>query len=56
MPLRKGNSQAIISQNIEELEKGNVHRKTQKKKGKKKADKQSVAIALSEARKGMGGF
>ncbi len=50
MPLKPGKSQAIISENIGELHSGNTYAKTSAKFGKKKADKQAVAIALSTAR------
>jgi hypothetical protein len=52
MPLKRGKSQAVISENISELHSGETHARTAKKFGKRKADKQSVAIAMSEARKG----
>ena len=52
MPLHKGKSSKTISKNISELHTGKTYSKTSKKFGKKKADKQAVAIALSEARKG----
>lgn len=51
MPLKKGNSKKIVSSNIRELHKGKTHAQTQSKFGKERADKQSVAIALSEAKK-----
>ncbi len=51
MPLTKGNSPAKISYNIRELHKGPQFKKTSEKFGPKKAQKQAVAIALSEARK-----
>ena len=50
MPLIKGKSQKIISENISELHSGKVYAKTKKKFGKKKADAQAIAIALSTAR------
>lgn len=43
MPLKKGKSQKVISENIAELE----HSKT--KAGKKRSHKQNIAIAMSEA-------
>lgn len=49
MPLKKGRSQKTISSNIKELHGGETYRKTRQKSGKKKADKQAVAIAMSEA-------
>lgn len=54
MPLTPGKSKKVISKNISELHGGNTYSKTSKKFGKKKADKQAVAIALSNARKGKG--
>jgi len=51
MPLVKGKSKRVISENISELHSGATHARTAKKFGKKRADKQSVAIAMSEARK-----
>ena len=48
MPLRKG---ASVSENISELHTGNTYARTRKKFGKKKANKQAIAIALSEARR-----
>lgn len=51
MPVQKGKSKRVISSNIRELEQGKTHARTQRKEGKAKADKQSVAIALDTARK-----
>jgi hypothetical protein len=51
MPVLKGKSKKVIKQNIQELKTGNTHARTQAKKGKKQADKQSIAIALDTARK-----
>lgn len=51
MPVKKGKSKKTISSNIAELHEGKTHARTQAKKGKKAADKQSVAIALDTARK-----
>ena len=51
MPLAKGQSKETISQNISELHSGATHARTAQRFGKQRADKQSVAIALSEARK-----
>ena len=51
MPLKKGSSKKTVSKNISELHKGNIFKKTAKKFGKKKADKQAIAIALSTAKK-----
>ena len=49
MPLRKG--KGSINANIVELHKGKTYARTRRKFGKKKADKQAVAIALSTARR-----
>ncbi len=51
MPLRKGQSKETISANISELHKGKTYARTKKKFGKKKADKQAIGIAMSQARK-----
>lgn len=44
MPLKRGKSQKVISQNISELE------SSQTAAGKQRSHKQNVAIALSKAR------
>ena len=49
MPLKIGKKN--ISKNISELHKGKTFAKTAKKFGKAKAQKQSIAIALEQARK-----
>ena len=46
-----GSSQSTISANIAELHKGKQFAKTKKKFGKKKAQDQAIAIAMSEAGK-----
>jgi hypothetical protein len=51
MPLQKGKSPKVVSNNIRELHTGKTFAKTEAKFGKQKADKQAVAIALSETRK-----
>ena len=51
MPLKPGKSQNTISSNIRELHSGDVYAKTKAKFGKDKANKQAVAIALSNSRK-----
>jgi len=53
MPLKKGTSQDTVSENISELHKGMTYAHTAKKFGKKKANKQAVAIALSQQRDAM---
>jgi hypothetical protein len=54
MPLRAGTSNDVVSSNISELERGRVVGKTRRKYGKKRAQKQAVAIALKEKRKSAG--
>jgi hypothetical protein len=54
MPLLHGSGKKIVSKNIQELHSGDTYSRTRKKFGKAKADKQAVAIALSESRKGKG--
>ena len=51
MPLKPGKSQKVISSNISEFHKGTTYQKTARKFGKSKANKQAVAVALSEARR-----
>jgi hypothetical protein len=51
MPLKPGKSQATISQNIREFHSGKTFARTAKKFGKKRADKQAIAAALSQARR-----
>lgn len=51
MPLLKGKSKKIISSNISEFHKGKTFKATAKKFGKKKANKQAIAVALNTARK-----
>lgn len=53
MPLKKGYSQQTISSNIRELHGGKTYSHTAEKFGKSAANKQAVAIALSEARRSM---
>ena len=54
MPLKKGTSKKTISKNIEEFHGGETYNRTKAKSGKKKADKQAVAVALSKARESGG--
>jgi len=56
MPLRSGKSRKIVSENISELHRGPTYARTQNRFGKKRADKQAVAIALSEKRKSSRGI
>jgi hypothetical protein len=51
MPLKPGSSQPVISQNIREFNTGPTYAKTAAKFGAAKANKQAVAVALSNARK-----
>lgn len=51
MPLKPGKSKAIVSENIREFHGGKTYAKTAAKHGKKVANRQAVAVALSEARK-----
>lgn len=51
MPLRKGTSQKVVSENISEFHGGKTYAKTKAKFGKKRADKQAVAVAMSEKRR-----
>jgi len=51
MPLKPGSSQNTISNNISEFHGGKTYNATKKKFGKEKADKQAVAVAMSNARK-----
>lgn len=51
MPLIKSGSKAAVSKNISEFHGGKTYNKTSAKFGKRKADLQAVAVALSNARK-----
>ena len=51
MPLKRGSSQKTISSNISEFHEGKTYTRTKRKFGKKKADKQAVAVAMSTARR-----
>lgn len=51
MPLKKGKSRGVISENIREFHTGKTYAATKRKFGKKRADKQAVAAALSTARR-----
>jgi hypothetical protein len=52
MPLKKGSSPAVKKQNFKEFHKGKTFAHTEAKFGKERANKQAVAVVLSEARKG----
>jgi hypothetical protein len=51
MPLTPGSSNDIVSANVSELMKGKVVGKTRRKYGKRRAQKQAVAIAMRQAGK-----
>lgn len=51
MPLLKGKSKKIVSKNISEFHKGKTFAKTKSKFGADKANKQAIAVALSQSRK-----
>jgi hypothetical protein len=51
MPLKKGRSQKVVSQNIREFHKGKTYQHTKQKFGKRDADAQAVAAALSQRRR-----
>ena len=51
MPLKNGSSKKVVSSNISEFHKGNTFKKTAKKFGKAKANKQAIAVALHTAGK-----
>lgn len=51
MPLKKGKSKRVVSQNIREFHGGKTYARTRAKFGKKKANRQAVAEALSQKRK-----
>lgn len=55
MPLKPGSSKQVIGQNIREFHGGKTFERTKKKFGKKRAQKQAVAVALNKAREGFGG-
>lgn len=51
MPLLKGKSKAVRRKNFEEFGKGKTYAATKSRFGKKKADKQRIAVVLSNERK-----
>jgi hypothetical protein len=51
MPLKKGKSKKVISQNISEFHKGKKYAATKRKFGKKRADDQAIAAAMRSAGK-----
>jgi hypothetical protein len=52
MPLKKGKSKAVVSENIKEFHTGSTYKNTARKFGKKRANAQAVAVALRSAGKG----
>lgn len=52
MPLEKGNSKKTKENNFHEFRHGKTFKKTEKKFGKEKAEKQMEAVILSTARGG----
>lgn len=51
MPLQPGSSKETISKNISEFHTGKTYAHTESKFGKERANKQAIAVALSQARK-----
>jgi hypothetical protein len=51
MPLRPGRSKKTLQANFHELRQGQTFAHTARKFGKRRAEKQMIAIALSTARK-----
>lgn len=51
MPLEPGSSPKVVSKNIREFHTGKTYAHTASKFGKERANKQAIAVALSEARK-----
>ena len=51
MPLKKGRSRKVVSENIREFHTGKTYQRTARKFGKKRADAQAVAAALHSAGK-----
>lgn len=51
MPLKKGKSKKTLSSNIREFHKGKTYARTKKKFGKRRANKQAVAVAFAQRRR-----
>ena len=51
MPLERSSSKAATRRNFEELGHGRVYSRTKRRHGKKRADKQRIAIVLRNKRK-----
>jgi hypothetical protein len=52
MPLKKGKSQKVLQENIREFHTGKTYARTARKFGKATANKQAVAAAYSQRRRG----
>jgi hypothetical protein len=51
MPLKKGKSEKVVSQNIREFHTGKTYEATKKKFGPSVANKQAIAAALNQRRR-----
>ena len=51
MPLKRGTSRKTVSENISEFHGGKTYARTKSKFGKRRAQKQAIAVALKEKRK-----
>jgi len=51
MPLKRGSGRRTISANIKEFHKGKTFARTARKFGKKRANKQAVAVAFAMKRR-----
>ena len=51
MPLRKSASAGATRENFEEFGRGKTYARTRRKYGKKKANKQRIAVVLNQKRK-----
>ena len=50
MPLKRGESRKVTEENFREFGKGRTYAKTRAKFGKKRADKQRIAVVLKNKR------